>query len=543
MLTVSRPASPRSTALKTSVAALALVLSLAGCGTGTTNAGSTTTTQDPVTAEATAEATAADDAAVETASDTADATAAVVAPDAVSEDTHYDADDLTWDAAEEVPVTLADGASSATGDGVTVDGDTVTITAAGTYRLAGSLTDGQVVVAAGEEDVVRIILDGVDLTSSTGSPFVVTSANEAVVYLEDGSTNTLNDAESYVDTGTDAPNAPLYSMADLTIAGSGALTVTGNANNGIVSKDGLVLAAGEVTVGALDDGIEGKDYVALLGGTYDVTAGGDGVKATNEDEEGRGWFTVYSGQLVVSSGDDGVKAATILTVDAGTVNVTESVEGMEAQYIVVAGGTIEVTSSDDGVNAAGGSSGTTGGGGEMGGGMEVGDYTVSVTGGTLTINSEGDGLDSNGDASITGGTVVVNGPTNDGNGALDVNGELTVDGGTVAAAGSAGMVVTPGSSSTQSGVQLTFASTVPAGTAVQIASADGTVISSFVATKDMASLIFSSASITDGETYTVYTGGTTTATEGITEGTLDGADELGTVTAGEYTRSQGPGGR
>ena len=53
-----------------------------------------------------------------------------------------------------------------------------------------------------------------------------------------------------------------------------------------------------------------------------------------------------------------------------------------------------------------------------------GDYTVDITGGSLTINSQGDGLDSNGNATITGGTVVVNGPTNDGNGALDVNGEL-----------------------------------------------------------------------------------------------------------------------
>ena len=92
----------------------------------------------------------------------------------------------------------------------------------------------------------------------------------------------------------------------------------------------------------------------------------------------------------------------------------------------------------------------------MGGGETVGDYTVDVSGGLLTINSQGDGLDSNGNATISGGTVVVNGPTNDGNGALDVNGELAVTGGTVAAAGSAGMAVTPGTSSTQSGVQLTL---------------------------------------------------------------------------------------
>ncbi|MHA7144674.1 carbohydrate-binding domain-containing protein [Arthrobacter sp. TmT3-37] len=529
----------RSTALKTSVAALALTLSLAACSTGTTNAGTANGTTDTTTTDATTTDTG----------DTTDATAVVAGAADITEDTHYDADDLTWDAAEEVAVTLADGASSATddgvaADGVTVDGDTVTITAAGTYRMSGSLADGRVVVAAGEEDVVRIVLDGVELTSSTGSPFVVTSANEALVHLEDGTANTLSDADSYADTSTDAPDAALYSMADLTIAGAGTLTVTGHADNGIVSKDGLVLAAGNVTVEAVDDGIEGKDYIALLGGTYDVTAGGDGVKATNEDEDGRGWFTVYGGQLVVSSGDDGVKAATLLTVDAGAVEVTDSVEGLEAQHIAVNGGSVDVTSSDDGVNAAGGSSGATSGGGGMGGGsMAAGDYTVSVTGGTLTIDSEGDGLDSNGDASITGGTVVVNGPTGQGNGALDVNGELTVDGGTVTAAGSSGMVVTPGASSTQSGVQLTFGATIPAGTAIQIASSDGTVVGSFVASKDLASLIFSSAAITEGGTYIVYTGGTTVATEGVTEGTLDGAEELGSVTAGEYTQSEGPGGR
>ncbi|WP_235498940.1 hypothetical protein [Arthrobacter sp. Leaf234] len=124
-----------------------------------------------------------------------------------------------------------------------------------------------------------------------------------------------------------------------------------------------------------------------------------------------------------------------------------------------------------------------------------------------------------------------------------MNGEITVDGGTLAAAGSAGMVVTPGSASTQSAVQIAFGSTVPAGTALQIASSNGTVVGAFVTSKDMASLIFSSATITDGETYTVYTGGTTTDSAGITEGTLDGANELGTITAGEYRQSAGPGRR
>ncbi|MDQ0850053.1 hypothetical protein QFZ65_001991 [Arthrobacter sp. B3I9] len=517
-----------------SVAALALAVSLTGCSVAGTAAS---------TGQAGATASGAQSA---------------VTVASVEEDTHFDSDDLTWDAAKEVAVTLADGGSTvaagSTSNAVKVDGGTVTITAAGTYRLSGSLSDGQLVVAAGEEDVVRIILDGADLSSSTGSPFVVQSANEAIVYLEGGSTNTLTDAASYANQGTDAPNAALYSMADLTIAGTGSLTVTGKYNDGIVSKDGLVLAAGNVSVDAADDGIRGKDYTVLLDGAYTVTAGGDGVKADNDADEGRGWLLVSGGALTVKAGDDGVKAVTQLRVTGGAVTVKESDEGLESAHIAISGGTVNVTSNDDGVNAAGGSSGTAqtgaqaggpggGMGGGPGGGETVGDYSVDISGGQLTINSQGDGLDSNGNATISGGTVVVNGPSGAGNGALDVNGELAVSGGTVAAAGSAGMAVTPSTSSTQSGAQVTFGTAVPAGTTIQLADSSGQVVATFVTAKQTASLVFSSAAIKAGAEYTVYTGGTAQVTAGLGAGSLDGAQQQGTVTAGEYTAAKGPAGR
>ncbi|WP_248758610.1 carbohydrate-binding domain-containing protein [Pseudarthrobacter sp. SSS035] len=518
-----------------SVTALALAVGLAGCSAAGTATGTSIT------------GTTSSSTGSSNSSTTSGTAQAAVSLDTLAADTHYDADDLTRDAASEVAVTLADGgskvASGSSSDAVTVDGDTVTISAPGTYRLTGSLSDGQVVVAAGEEDVVRIILDGAEITSSTGSPFVVQSANEAIVFLEDGTSNSLSDASAYADTAEDAPNAALYSQADLTIAGTGSLSVDGNFNDGISSKDGLVLAAGTVTVNATDDGIVGKDYAVLLDGAYQVTAGDDGFKSDNEEDEGRGWVLINGGTLNVSASDDGIKAFNTLTIAAGVTTVEESEEGLEAQHIVMSGGTANVTANDDGVNASGGASTSTSGGGMGGGGeMAVGDYTVDVTGGSLTINAQGDGLDSNGNASISGGTVVVNGPTNSGNGALDVNGELTVTGGTVAAAGSVGMVVTPGTSSTQSGVQVTLGSSVPAGTVVQIADSSGTVVGAFVTTKTTASLVFSSAAITEGEEYTVYTGGTATVSAGVGEGALDGADQVGTVTAGEYTAAQGPGG-
>jgi hypothetical protein len=514
----------------TSVAALALALTLTGCAAQQASS--------PATSSGTA-------AATESSTATAPISAELAA--SIAEDTHFDEDDLSWDAADETRVTLADGSSAAEGadsSAVAVDGDTITISAAGTYRLSGSLTDGQVVVAAGEEDVVRILLDDAEITNGTGAPFVVQSANEVLVYLEDGTANTLTDAKTYADSSEDAPTAALYSMADLTIAGPGELAVTGNYADGIVSKDGLVLASGTVTVDAADDGIKGKDYLALLDGTWKVTAGGDGVKSDNEEDEDRGWLLAAGGNLTVAAGDDGVKAYDTLTITDGKVTVTKSEEGLEAQHIAVDGGKVTVTSNDDGVNASGSSAGSAdqgGGFGMPGGGEQAGDYTVKVSGGSLTINAEGDGLDSNGSASVTGGTVVVNGPTGEGNGALDVNGELTVDGGTVAAAGSAGMAGTPSASSSQSGVQVTFGSSLPAGTVVQIADSSGAV-ATFVTAKAAASLVVSSADIKAGEEYTVYTGGTADVEAGFGTGTLDGATEIGTVTAGEYTASHGPGG-
>lgn len=555
----------------TSVAALSLALALTGCSTGTEPAAGTASTS--------ASASASDSAS--------NSSAGIITVSNISDSTHFDDDDLNWDAATETAVTLAGDATKASGTNaanVTTAGSTVTINAGGTYRLSGALADGRVVVAAGE-DVVRLVLDNASITSSTGTGLDIQSANEVLIYLADGTTNTVTDATSYTDTGTDAPNAAIYSKADLTIAGAGTLTVNGNYQDGITTKDGLVLASGNVTVNAVDDGIKGKDYTVLLNGSYSVTAGGDGIKSTNDTDTDRGWLLMTGGNLTVAAGDDGIKAATTLDIRAGNATVTTSEEAIEAAHILISGGTIDVTANDDGINASGGSSetstatGTNGAGTDMGmgstpddmpqpqadgstgdrpadsgtmdappaggmgggGGDAVGDYSVDISGGTVTINSSGDGLDSNGNASISGGTVVVNGPTNNGNGALDVNGELLISGGTLAAAGSSGMAVAPSTGSTQSGIQATFSTTVPAGQAIHIVDSAGTAVATFVPTKDMNSLVFSSQKITAGEIYTVHTGGTADVSAGLGSGSLTGSTEALTVTAGEYTAGRGPG--
>lgn len=518
-----------------SVAALSLALTMAGCATS----GSGTTVADAINATSSASS-----ASTVSQSDSSASAASSVSASDVTEDTHFDEDDLQWDSAKETTVTLADGNTQASGtdaDSVSVDGDTVSISAAGTYRLSGSLSDGKIVVTASKEDVVRIILDNASITSSTGSAIQIDESNETLLYLEDGTTNSVSDASTYADTSEDAANAAIYSMADLTIAGDGSLDVKGNYQDGIVTKDGLVIASGQLTVTAADDGIKGKDYVALLGGTVDVTAADDGIKSTNDSDADRGWLHQYGGALTVSAGDDGIKAEQLLTLSGGTATVTESNEGIEAPTINLSGATVNVTASDDGINASVGSSEDTAQGG--GGGMDSAqDAHLNISGGTITVSADGDGLDSNGDISVTGGTTVVNGPTNGGNGALDANGDISVDGGVLVAAGSEGMAEGLSDSSKQSGVQASLGTTVDAGVAIHIVDSSGSVVASFVTSKATANVVYSSSDIVDGESYSIYTGGTADVDAGLGTGDITDATKVTTVTAGEFESGMGGGG-
>lgn len=456
------------------------------------------------------------------------------------------------DASDPVEVTLdGTGATSTSGAVTSADG-TITLSAGGTYRITGEL-DGQLVVDADEEKVT-LILDGAVITSSAASAIAVTSADEVTVSLAEGSTSSLTATGAADGTDTDIPNAALWSEADLSVTGTGSLTVSGSVD-GITSKDGLVVDGGAVTVTAGDDGVRGKDYLVVSGGDLTVTAGGHGLKSDNADDTTVGYVALLGGSVEVttsgSAAEDGVNAQTILvgatdltaaavddglhadlalTVDLGTLTVTSSTEGVESAAITLAGGTVDVTASDDAVNATtgGGTAGGMGGGG-MGGGMGAVDAgaSVTITGGDIMLTSGGDGLDSNGTATMSGGTLVVNGPTSDGNGAIDVPGGFVVTGGTVAAGGSAGMAQAP-SADSQGWVSATFNGTVSPGSVVEVVDVDGTVVASYTTVTAIASLVVSDGAIVAGETYTV---------------TVDGTD-LGQVVAGEHAGGQrGPGGR
>jgi hypothetical protein len=153
-----------------------------------------------------------------------------------------------------------------------------------------------------------------------------------------------------------------------------------------------------------------------------------------------------------------------------------------------------------------------------------------INGGYLMITSVGDGLDINGGIEMTGGILLVNGPTMQMNGALDYNVSFIMTGGYLLAAGSSGMAQAPGNNSTQYSVLIGFNSTLSAGTLVHLETSDGQDIFTFAPSKSYQSIAFSSPNLTLGTSYNVYYGGSSTGTE------IDGLYQDGTYTPGtQYT--------
>jgi hypothetical protein len=549
--------------------------------------------------------------------------------------THAEVTDFSWSAEEVVPISLDGNSAAANAENVTINGQVVAISAPGTYQLTGTLNDGQIVIDSSSDGIVRLILNGVTISNSTSAAINIIKADKAVIVLADGTVNTLSDASAYVyaNAEEDEPNAALFSKADLSIGGSGTLTVNGNAYDGITSKDGLIIASGTINVNAVDDGIRGKDYLVIEGGTIAVISGGDALKSDNAEDAAKGYITINGGDLniqsngdavsaetdlsvsggminivtaggsqaqisedisakglkagvsltidngtftidsaddavhtngeltinggslTLASADDGVHADTTLAINGGTINITQSYEGLESAAITINAGQIRLVSSDDGINGAGGNdgSGTTQnfgpGGGRNGGGPRQdnfaagGNYSLTINGGSIFVDASGDGVDVNGSITMTNGTLIVNGPTQQMNGALDYDSSFNITGGTLVAVGSSGMAQAPSQTSSQNAILVNFSNTVAAGTLISLTASDGTVVFAFAPEREIQSLVYSSAALQTGETYTLALGGAASGgsiTDGFTvDATVSGASAYTQLTISSVITSSG----
>ena len=259
----------------------------------------------------------------------------------------------TYDEATATKIVLTGQSAEVEGEGVSVDGSQVTIEAEGTYLVSGTLDNGQLAVNTDENTKVQVVLTGATVHNDSSAALYVQQADKCFITLAPGTENVLSDSANHTFAeGEDEPNATLFSKDDLTINGTGTLSVTGEYQHGIYSKDDLVITGGTYEVSAVGDGLRGKDALKILDGTFTVEAGEDCLKASRDDDPARGYATIDGGTFTLNAGDDAIHSETYLRVSAGTIDVATCTEGLEAMVVQVDDGEVHVVSTDDAINAS-----------------------------------------------------------------------------------------------------------------------------------------------------------------------------------------------
>ena len=296
-------------------------------------------------------------------------------------------------------ITLSPDGSTSTDASVRIDGQTVTITQAGTYQIAGTLDDGALIVESAENAKITLVLGGVSIKNSTGAAIQISTADDVTIELAEGTTNVLQSGEE-VDIAAateskEASGGALQSKADLKIKGKGSLTVLGYLNNGIHCTKDLKIKNGNISVTALGHGIKGKNSVTVSGGTVTVTSGKDGITSDETENEEKGFVTIEDGEIIITSVGDGVSAETTLTVTGdvisiisggGSANAQQKTDNMRDWW------DFDNSASDD--NSASCK------------GLKAGKALV-ISGGSITIDAQDDALHTDGDMTISGGECIL----------------------------------------------------------------------------------------------------------------------------------------
>ena len=477
------------------------------------------------------------------------------------------ADEVILYSASGTTNTISDGADyTATGeddpDAVVYSKADLTIAGEGTLKVNGNHEDGihtsdGLVIASGtlEVNAANTGIKGKDYVDILGGTINVTAQQDGIK-----STNDTDEGQGW------------------TRLSNGTVTVNAG-DDGFKASRVVEISGGSLTVEQSDEGIEAQ-YINVSGGDVNVTSADDGMNASlktsdsestdssantsdaanqqqnNQQQNNQQQGSLPGGQQSETSNQQqqgtgqppqGQPPAVSGTSQDGTSQNGTSGTGQQqnntqnqgnqnmGQPPAMPGGNAQDGTSQNGTTGTGQQGmgqppqgGMPGGGG--GGTFEVIDAAINVSGGNITVNAEGDGIDSNGVTTLSGGTLIVNGPSQGGNAALDTNGDLLLNGATVLSGSTADMFEAPSTNSTSGYLKLTNSSGFEQGSTVQVADSSGKVVANYKVTKSNVQLVLvSSSSIVKGQSYTVYT--TTSAVDSNAASLASGATELGSFTA------------
>ena len=295
------------------------------------------------------------------------------------------------------------------------DGETIDITEAGTYRITGTAAGCTIRVDAGLQDKVQLVLDGVTITNEDFPAIYIVSADKCfITTIADSTLSVTGTFRADGDTNTDAV---IFSREDLTLNGTGTLTLTSAKGNGISCKDDLKVTGGTYVLTTALDTLEANDSIAISGGDFTITSQKDGLHSENDEDNTAGYIYISGGTFTIQAKSDGIQATTFARFDGGTFKINGS-EGIEGTYIEINDGTFDIYGSDDGINASKKS-------------KAYGTPTIVVGGGYVKIEvgqGDTDALDANGNIYVNGGTIDV---TYRGMDSFDYDGKAEFNGGTI----------------------------------------------------------------------------------------------------------------
>ncbi len=331
-----------------------------------------------------------------------------------------------YDESAAVKIQLNGATATTTDQSVKVEGGRITLTAEGVYIVSGTLDEGALVVKAPDTAKLQVVFRNVSISCATSTPLYIVSADKVFLTLEGESS--LACGTSFVSIDENNIDGALYSKQDLTVNGSGTLTVSSPAGHGIVCKDDLVLSGGVLNVTAASHAIDANDSVRIREAELTLSAGKDGIHAENADDSTRGFVYILSGSLEIAAEGDGVSASAHLQLDGGELEIS-------------AGGGYE----NGREHSSAGFGGFPGGGGSgmrpprtMAAATTEQDDSTSMKGlkcgtgmlisnGSIKINSADDALHSNGTLTVNGGSLELA----SGDDALHAEDTLTVTAGSI----------------------------------------------------------------------------------------------------------------